>query len=154
MVPVKAVLTLGKQETTMDILKIGAGLLAQKLGGGAAQDEGAVQSALAGALGDGEGMDIAGMLGGLQGGNLAEIAGSWLGDGENQAVSADQVKEMVGSDKISQLAQQLGQDEGSVLSGLQEALPQMVDQGSSGGGLLDSLGGLGGVANLAKGLLK
>jgi len=140
----------------MDILKLGASLLTQKLGAGAgeAADENAVQSALAGALGGGEGLDIAGMLGGLQGGGLAEIAGSWLGDGENQAVSADQVREMVGSDKIGQLAQQLGQDEGSVLSGLQEALPQMVDQGSSGGSLLDSVGGLGGVANLAKGLLK
>ncbi len=140
----------------MDILKMGAELLGQKLGdqGGAAGTD-AIQSALASVLGGGEGgLDIGSLVSGLQQGGLAELAGSWLGDGENAPISASQLRDVLGSDKIGQLASQLGSDEDSILSGLQDAIPQMVDKSSSGGSLLDAVGGLGGVADLAKGFLK
>lgn len=136
----------------MDILKMGAELLSQKTGGNADGD--AVQAALGSLLGNGDNLDLAGLLSGLQSGGLAEIAASWLGDGENAPVSASQLQDLLSGDKLGQLASALGTDEGSVLSGLQEALPQMVDKSSSGGGLLDAVGGLGGVADLAKGFLK
>ena len=136
----------------MDVLKLGASLLAQKLGSNASED--AVQSALSGLIGNGDKVDIAGMLGAAQGDSgLAGIAQSWLGDGENSPISAEQVKQMVGGEKLSQAAAQLGTDENSLLSGLQSALPDMVDKGSSGGSLLDSLGGVGGLADAAKKLL-
>ena len=47
---------------------------------------------------------------------------------------------------MADAASQLGTDEGSLLDGLKDALPQMVDKASSGGSLLDSVGGLGGLA--------
>jgi uncharacterized protein YidB (DUF937 family) len=135
----------------MDIMKIGTQLLLSKIGGNA--DAGAVQSALGGLLGQGDSPDIGSLVSGLQSGGLGDIAKSWLGDGDNAPISADQLKGVVDSNKLSQLASMLNTDEGTVLSGLQEAVPQMVDKGSSGGSLLDSLGGLSGAANLAKGLL-
>ena len=52
--------------------------------------------------------------------------------------------------KISQAAAELGTDEGSLLNGLSQALPQMIDKSSSGGSLLDAVGGLDGALNMAK----
>lgn len=134
-------------------MKLGTQLLMSKLGGGANADSGAVQNALGSLLGNGEAPDIGSLLSGLQSGGLGDIAKSWLGDGDNAPISADQLKNVVDGSKLSELASVLGTDEGSVLSGLQEAMPQMVDKASSGGSLLDSIGGISGVANLAKGLL-
>ena len=78
---------------------------------------------------------------------LGDVANSWLGSGENAGISANQVKDVIGGDKIRQAAQALGADEGSLLDGLKDLLPQMVDQSSPDGSLLDSLGGLGGIAS-------
>jgi len=136
----------------MDIMKLGTQLLMSKLGT-SGTDSNAVQAALGSLLGKGDGLDLAGLIGNLQSGGLGDIAQSWLGDGANASISADQINNVVDSNKLSQLASVLGTDEGSVLSGLQDAMPQMVDNASSGGSLLDSLGGLDGAAKLAKNLL-
>lgn len=134
----------------MDLLKLGTDLLVSRLGGSA--DAASVQSTLAGLIGDGDQLDIAGMIGQLQGqgGGLAELLGSWLGDGDNAPVSADQMRNILGGDKIAAAAQQLGADEGALLSGLQDAIPEMINQASSGGSLLDSVGGISGLAGMAK----
>ena len=137
----------------MDIMKLGTQLLMSKVGGGNNADSNAVQTALGSLLGNGDSPDFTSLLQGLQSGGLGDIAKSWLGDGDNAAISANQVKGLVDGDKLSQLASILGTDENSILSSLQETMPQMVDKASSGGSLLDSLGGLGGAAKLAKGLL-
>ena len=134
-------------------MKLGTQLLMSKLSSGTNADSSAVQNALGSLMGNGETPDIGSLLSGLQSGGLGDIAKSWLGDGDNAPISADQVRNVVDGSKLSKLASVLGTDEGSVLSGLQEAMPQMVDKASSGGSLLDSIGGISGVANLAKGLL-
>ncbi len=130
----------------MDIMKLATGMLAGKLGGNNAALGGVLNSL----LGSGDKADIGSLLSGLQEKGLGDVASSWLGDGENQEISADQLKDVLGEEKVSQAAAELGTDEGSLLESLREALPQMVDQSSSGGSLLDSVGGLGGVANMAK----
>jgi len=138
----------------MDIMKIGAQLLASKLGGNASSDQ--VSGMLGGLLGGNSegGLDFGELIGNLQNNGLGDVAKSWLGDGENEEISEDQVQEVFGAEKIKDMASQLGTDEGSILSGLKDALPQMVDQSSSGGSLLDSVGGIGGLAGLAKKFLK
>lgn len=134
---------------TMDIMQIGASLLKDKLGGGGNMDS--ITSALGGLLSDNDGnLNLGNIVSGLQEKGLGSVVASWLGDGDNEAISADQVKELFGSEKISQVASQLGTDEGAVLNGLSEALPQVVDKSSSGGNLLDSLGGIDGIADMAK----
>ena len=137
----------------MDIMKLGTQLLMSKMSGGANADSGAVQNALGSLLGNGDSPDIGSLLSGLQSGGLGDFAKSWLGDGDNASISTDQIKGVVDENKLSELASALGTDEGSVLSGLQDAMPQMVYKASTGGSLLDSIGVLAGAAKLAKGLL-
>jgi len=132
----------------MDIMKLGASLLMSKLGG---SDEDGIASALGGLLTDNDGnLDLGNIVSSLQEKGLGSVVESWLGDGDNEAISADSVKELFGSEKISAMASQLNTDEGSVLGGLSDALPQIVDKSSSGGSLLDSIGGVNGVLNMAK----
>jgi uncharacterized protein YidB (DUF937 family) len=129
----------------MDLMQMGSQLLASKLGSGA--NSGAISSALGGLLSGGDGKpDLGGIVGAMQGKGLGSIAESWLGDGDNAEISDEQVREVVGSDKISALASELKTDEGSLLAGLKDALPQIIDKSSSGGSLLDSAGGLLGMA--------
>ena len=131
----------------MDIKSIAAGMLMKKLTGGNSNAIGGVMENL---IGGGDKMDIGSLVSGLQSKGLGDVAESWLGDGANKAISADQLKDVIGADKISAAAAQLGSDEGSLLAGLQDALPQMVDQSSKGGSLLDAVGGVGGLAGMAK----
>lgn len=130
----------------MDIMNLASGLIANKLG----VDQNTINGALNGLIGDGDQFDLGSLVSNLQSGDLADVASSWLGDGENASISTDQIQNLLGGDKISAAASQLGTSEGSLLETLQEALPQMIDQGSSGGSLLDSVGGIGGLASMAK----
>ena len=127
----------------MDIMDIATKMLGDKFGGG---DASALKGVLGKLIWGGDSLDLAGLVSGLKDKGLGNIAASWLGDGENTAISADQAKDVIGGDNIKQAAQALGTDKGSLLDGLKDLLPQMVDKSSSGGSLLDSLGGLGGIA--------
>ena len=129
----------------MDLMQLGTQLLAGKLGNGA--NSASITSALGGLLsGSGGQSSLGGIVAAMQGKGLGAIAESWLGDGDNADISTDQVREVVGSDKIAAMAAELNTDEGSLLDGLKDALPQLVDKSSSGGSLLDSAGGLLGMA--------
>ena len=138
----------------MDLLQMGAQILSQQLGGNANSDS--MQNVLSSLIGDGDSMDIASLVAKMQGGSggLGEIVQSWLGDGENAAISPSQLEDVIDSERLQQSASQLGTDQDSLLEMLSSAVPQMVDNGSKGGSLLDSLGGLEGVANLAKGFFR
>lgn len=138
----------------MDLLQMGAQIMAQQLGGSAGS--GNLENILGGLIGDGDSMDIGSLVAKMQGdgGGLGDIVQSWLGDGDNSAISASQLNDVLDTDRLQQTAAQLGTDQDSLLETLAKVIPQMVDNGSKGGSLLDSLGGLGGVANLAKGFFK
>jgi len=133
----------------MDIKKLAIGMIAKKLVGGAAGNNDMIGNVMGSLLGGGQeggGFDLGGLVNGLKDKGHGDVAESWLGDGDNADISADQLKDVLGGDKISEAAAQLGTDEGSLLESLREAIPQMVDKSSSGGSLMDSLGGLGGMA--------
>ena len=140
----------------MDLMKLATTVLASKLGGSAGGNSDMLQSVVGSLLGGsgGQGIDLGSLVGNLQGGGLADIAESWLGDGDNAEISESQLTDLLGSDKLKQAAQQLGADESDLLSGLKEMLPQVVDKSSSGGSLLDSVGGIGGLACMASKFLK
>ena len=140
----------------MDLMKLGTDMLLSKLSGGSGNTDNAM-SALSSLLGDGQGsLDLGSIVSKMQGdsGGLADIASSWLGSGSNQSIDTNQLRSLLDNDKISQFASQLGTDEDSALNGLSEALPNMVDQGSPDGSLLDSLGGISGLASMASKFLK
>jgi len=137
-----------------DLLKMGASaFIKSKMSGdaGSGLDLDSLTSALSGLTGGGDdgGFDIGSLLGKMQGGGMAEIAQSWLGDGDNAPVEGNQITEMFGTDKISEFASKLGLSEEEAVGGLQDALPQIVDEASSGGSILDSIGGIGGAISMA-----
>ena len=129
----------------MDLMQLGTQLLSSKLGNGV--NSGSVTSVLGSLLSASDGQaNLGGIIAAMQGKGLGAIAESWLGDGDNADISTDQVREAIGNDKITEMASQLNTDEGSLLDGLKDALPQIIDKSSSGGSLLDSAGDLLGMA--------
>lgn len=134
-----------------ELLRTGAELFQQSdLSGeaGSNLDLGDIAAALSKLTG-GAGFDIGSLLQNLDGSGLGNLATSWLGDGANAAISPDQVKAVLGSGKLSEFAATLGLSEQEAAGGLSEALPKIVDNGSRGGDLLDSLGGIDGVLGMA-----
>jgi len=110
-----------------------------------------IVSALSKLIGDnGQGeLDIAGLLAKMQGGGLAQIASSFLSSGDNEEMSLSSVIDLFGSDKITNFASELGLSESEAAGGLSDAIPQLIDKASSGGSLLNSVGGLGGAMGFA-----
>ena len=78
---------------------------------------------------------LEGILGKLQSGGLGDIVGSWLGQGANAPVSADQISAALGDDNVSQMASQAGVSPDQITGGLSEMLPGLVDQLSPNGEL-------------------
>ncbi len=85
------------------------------------------------------GSSPAGGLGGLvekfQGAGLGGLVQSWIGAGPNQAVSPEQVKEVVGGDKLSEMAAKLGLPMDQVAGKLAKYLPGIIDKMTPGGKL-------------------
>jgi len=139
----------------VELLKMGATLFInskQSGDAGSGLDIGKLTSALSGLVGGDRsqgGFDMGALLSKMDSGNLGDIAKSWLGDGSNADISPDQVTDMIGADKVSEFASKLGLSHEEAAGGLSAALPQMVDKASSGGSLLDSIGGVAGAAGLA-----
>lgn len=138
----------------MDLMKLGTQLLSEKLGAGVDGDS--LTSALSGLLGGSDGnIDVAGLAGKMsENSDLGGLLSSWLGDGDNSPISADMLTGLLGDSNIADFASKLGLDSSTATSGLAEALPQLMDKASSGGSLLDSVGGLGGLLGAAKSFLK
>lgn len=130
----------------MDFMNLAKGMLADKIGG----DSEAIGGVMDSLLGQGDKVDLDSLVSGFKEKGLGDVAESWLGDGANTPVSAAQLKEVLGGQQVAEAAAKLGTDEGSLLSGLSDALPQLMDKASSGGNLLDSVGGIGGLSGMAK----
>ena len=138
----------------MDLMELGSQLLSDQLGGKV--DASNATNALSGLLGDGQGgVDLAGIVSKMAGnGDLGNIVNSWLGDGANSAISAESLQGLLGENQITDFASRLGTDSSSAAATLSEVLPQLIDKSSSGGSLLDAVGGLDGLLGAAKSFLK
>lgn len=134
----------------MDILQIGTEILKKSLAGQGSTDSEVISKVLSKLIGGGDSLNIGDLVSSLQSGGLASIATSWLGDGDNKEIPKSQISDLLGSDKIADAANDLGTDQDSLLSGLSQALPEMVNSASSGGSLLDAVGGVGGALDMAK----
>lgn len=110
--------------------------------------------ALTGLLGnDGGHGGLSGLIEKFQQAGLGEVANSWVGTGANQAISGDQLGQVLGQDTLSQLASSLGVDRDAAAGQLSGLLPGLIDkltpqgqlpQGGLGnaGDLMGMLGGL------------
>ena len=129
----------------MDLKNLATQFLNNKLGSDV--DASQAGSALEGLLGGG---GIGDLVGKLKDSGLAEQAQSWLGDGENAAVSAAQITDALDVEQIKGFADKLGIDQGNAAETLSNLLPGLVDKASSHGELLENAGGLSGLAAMAK----
>jgi uncharacterized protein YidB (DUF937 family) len=138
----------------MDIKSLATQLIMSKMGG--ANDSNAASSALDDLVGGSGGFDLGDIVGKFtgSGGDLASKAKSWLGDGGNEAVSASEIQDAIGSDKIEAFARKLGIGTEEASSGLSQILPDLIDKSSKGGNLLDSVGGVSGLAGMASKFFK
>lgn len=92
----------------------------------------AILQAAAGLLGGGQSGGQSGglaeMLGQLQSAGLGDIAESWVGTGDNQAVEPSQIEAALGSDAISNFASQAGVAQEEAPNLLAQLLPEMIDK--------------------------
>ncbi len=120
-----------------DILNAIVGMLGQQGGGG--------QGGLGG---------LAGLVQAFQQSGLGHVADSWVGTGANHPVSADQLSQVLGSDRVAGFARQLGIDPQDALGHLTQMLPQVVDKLTPNGQIPQGdLGGLGNLGSMLGGLL-
>ena len=138
----------------MDLKNLATQLIMSKMGG--TGDASAAESAVGELLGGTDKFDLGALVGKFTGagGDVASKAKSWLGDGANDSISPDQIKDALGADKIDAFAAKLGVDRETASGSLADMLPQLIDKGSSNGSLLDSVGGVGGLAKMASKFFK
>ncbi len=110
--------------------------------------------AVTGMLGnDSEHGGLAGIVQKFQQAGLGDMVGSWVGTGQNQPVSGEQITNVLGSDALSGLAQKLGVSPDDAAGQLSNILPGLIDhltpqgqapEGGLGnaGDLMGMLGGL------------
>ncbi len=71
---------------------------------------------------------------------LGGVADSWIGSGANQAISASQVEQVLGSDKVRQLSADTGLQATQVNEGLATILPELVNHLTPDGKVPDAAG--------------
>jgi uncharacterized protein YidB (DUF937 family) len=124
----------GGQQGSNPLMQMALQMLMHKGDGATGGAGGGLGGMLGGMLGGGQSNVSAPNMGGLGGildsfqkGGLGHIADSWVGKGENMPVTGDQVSQVFGQDKISEMASQLGMSHGEVTGGLAQILPQLVN---------------------------
>ena len=78
---------------------------------------------------------IQGLLGKFQQAGLSHIVQSWIGTGQNAAISGSQVAQVLGDGALGQVAKQLGVDHAQAGNLLAQYLPQLVDHLTPGGNI-------------------
>jgi uncharacterized protein YidB (DUF937 family) len=97
---------------------------------------------------NGSGNGLTGLLQQLTKGGLGAQASSWVSTGENQPVTGDQLRQALGSDQISALAQKVGIAPEQISGALAQYLPQVIDRLTprgevpAAGGIASALGSL------------
>jgi uncharacterized protein YidB (DUF937 family) len=82
--------------------------------------------------------NLNGLVAQLQQGGLGSQVSSWLGNGANLPVSADQLRSALGNQQVQELAQHFGLPVDKALALLAEHLPSVVDNASPDGVLQPS----------------
>jgi len=117
------------------------GLLGGILGGGAGAGGGGVLGnpmlrmllpAVASLLANG---GLGKLLSGLQAQGKGEQADSWVGRGENKPVAGSDIREALGEDEITSIAEKLGVSKDEAADAVAQVLPDVVDQVTPNGEL-------------------
>ncbi|HEY4368329.1 MAG TPA: YidB family protein [Steroidobacteraceae bacterium] len=87
-----------------------------------------VQEVVAMLASNSKGGGLTALIQSFESSGLGNIVSSWVGTGQNLPISAQQVQQGLGSDRIGQLAQSLGLQNHEVSGHLAELLPQLINQ--------------------------
>ncbi len=87
-----------------------------------------------------------GLIAKFQQAGLGDVVASWVGSGHNQAISGDQLGQVLGNDTLAGLARQLGVNPSEVVGQLSSVLPGLVDKLTPAGHA--PAGGLGNAGDL------
>ena len=63
----------------------------------------------------------------FHGAGLGQIVQSWVSTGPNQPINAQQIQQVLGSDRVKQMAAKVGLDPNVVSQKLSAMLPQIID---------------------------
>src|ERR1700758_23197 len=77
--------------------------------------------------------DLNGLVAALQKGGLGPQVQSWLGNGQNMPITADQLKAVLGNSQVQDFARHLGLPVDETLKVLAQYLPEIVDKASPNG---------------------
>ena len=77
--------------------------------------------------------DLNGLVAALEKGGLGPQVQSWLGNGQNMPVTADQLKAVLGNSQVQEFARHLGLPVDQTLDALAKYLPEIIDKASPNG---------------------
>ena len=89
---------------------------------------------------------LKGLIAKFQQAGLGDVIGSWVGSGQNRAVSGEQLASVLGTDTMAGLAEKLGMSQDEAAGQLSNILPGLIDkltpQGQAPAGGLGNAGDL------------
>lgn len=71
---------------------------------------------------------LSGLIEKFQKNGLGDVISSWIGKGANQPVSADQISNTLGTERITEIAGKVGVSPDHISESLASILPQLVDK--------------------------
>lgn len=80
---------------------------------------------------------VGGILEKFNQGGLGDLAASWVGQGQNQSLSADQVDNVFGHDMITEMASKFGVDSSLLTGQIAQYLPELMNQATPAGAVDD-----------------
>lgn len=132
----------------MGLLDAMAGQVLGSLTHSAGDRHSGLVDAIGGLLTNAQAGGLQGLIRAFQREGLGGVMDSWIGTGNNQPISPDQLQSVLGAEQIQAIARQLGVSPQETSGHLAELLPQIIDRLTPGGavpaggmlgGLLDAL---------------
>lgn len=125
------------------------GLLGSLFGGVTQQQSGNLLSSVAGMLQGGGG--IQGLVTKFASHGLGDMVKGWISTGPNPPATAQQVEQVFGAEKLSQMAQQAGIPASDISAHIAKLLPQLVDKLTPDGKVPEGNALQGGLSSLLQG---
>ena len=112
--------------------------------------------AITGMLGnDGAQGGLGGLMAKFQNAGLGDVVGSWVGNGQNEPISGDQLTSVLGNDAMAGFAETAGMSQSDAAGQLSNILPGLIDKLTPNGNApAGGLGNSGDLMGMLGGLLK
>jgi uncharacterized protein YidB (DUF937 family) len=76
----------------------------------------------------GDGLGLSRLMDQFKGAGLGDKADSWIGTGENQDLTPDEVEKAIGRDRLDKMSKQTGESVGALKTDLSKMIPSAVDK--------------------------